>query len=91
MTVNYSPVQPVVMVPNVSGRPVPVFVSQQPLAVQAQPPQQPPPEQPVTEEDIKQVQEMFPNIDVEVIKSVFDANRGNKQTTINSLLQLNEN
>lgn len=84
---SYQPVQPVVMVPNVAGRPLPVFVTQQ----QPQPPAQPsPPTTPVTDDDVKQMQEMFPNIDVEVIRSVFEANRGNKQSTINSLLQLTD-
>lgn len=84
---NYQAVQPVVMVPNVAGRTLPVFVAQQPPA---QPVQQPPPVQPITDDDVKQVQEMFPNIDIEVVRSVLEANRGNKQGTINSLLQMTD-
>lgn len=37
-----------------------------------------------------QIEEIFPDIEKEVIKTVFEANRGNKETTINSLLQMVE-
>lgn len=81
--------QPVVFVPNVSGRALPVYV--QPQAVQ-QPIPAPVPIQPLTEEDnilfYANLMEMFPSVDKDVIKSIGEANRGNKEATINSLLQL---
>lgn len=74
-----------VMVP---GRPMPIFITPQ------HPVQQPtlPPVtvNPLSEAEFKQIHEMFPNIDTEVIKTVYEANRGNKDSTINSLLQMNE-
>ncbi|XP_033216500.1 toll-interacting protein-like [Belonocnema kinseyi] len=45
---------------------------------------------PHAEEELKQIAEMFPNIDKEVIKSVYDVQGGQRATTINALLQMSE-
>ena len=47
-----------------------------------------PPGPPYTEEDFKQVKDMFPNLEDDIIQSVFAANNGNKDATINNLLQM---
>ncbi|XP_065357782.1 toll-interacting protein-like [Calliphora vicina] len=72
-----------IMVP--PGRPTPIFITphQQVQHSPAHPPL-------ISEADLKQVREMFPNIDAEVVKTLFEVNRGNKDSTINSLLQMNE-
>jgi len=53
-----------------------------------QPQPQPAPARPVTDEDVADMHDMFPDIEVEVIKSVLEANRGDKDATINNLLQM---
>ncbi|XP_078042371.1 toll-interacting protein B [Augochlora pura] len=45
---------------------------------------------PNAEVELKQIMEMFPNLDKEVIKSVYDVNQGKKAVTINSLIQMCE-
>lgn len=46
----------------------------------------PPP--PVTEESVKRMQEMFPTIDAEVIRSVLEASHGNSDQAVSNLLQM---
>ena len=78
---------PIMVVPSVGGSRVAA-----PMAVYQAPPATIPPPQSfvLSETELKQIEEMFPNIDKEVIKTVFEANRGNKDGTINSLLQMCE-
>ncbi|XP_022823779.1 toll-interacting protein B-like [Spodoptera litura] len=66
---------------------MPMYSAPQPQPMM--PPQQPPPP-PITAEQLQQIEEMFPSMDKEVIKSVLEANGGNKDATINSLLQMSE-
>ena len=49
----------------------------------------PPPEVTVREEDLKSIQEMFPSIELDVIKSVLTSERGNLDRAINNLLEIN--
>jgi len=42
----------------------------------------------VTDEDVAVVKDMFPDVEVDVIKSVLEANRGDKDATINNLLSM---
>jgi len=48
-----------------------------------------PPSNPIREDDVKTLQEMFPKIEVDVIKSVLTSERGNLDRAINNLLELN--
>jgi len=57
-------------------------------AAKPPPQQQPVAAQPITDEDVAVVKDMFPDVEVDVIKSVLEANRGDKDATINNLLSM---
>ncbi|XP_047364578.1 toll-interacting protein A-like [Vespa velutina] len=89
----YMPGPSVMMVPSAKmfsmASYTPVYTSPQPISAVTTPPVIPS-LLPNAEVELKQLAEMFPNIDKEVIKSVYDVNQGKKDITINSLLQMCE-
>ncbi|XP_074595495.1 toll-interacting protein-like [Brevipalpus obovatus] len=65
---------------------IPATVGGQPITVSPAPPPQP--QVIIKEEEVNQIQEMFPNIDQEVIRTVLESSRGNKERAINNLIQM---
>ncbi|XP_074026155.1 toll-interacting protein [Leptinotarsa decemlineata] len=83
----YGATHPIMVVPRAGAVPVkPLKVYSAPSVPVAEPP----PVSLLSESDLKQIEEMFPNIEKDVVKTVFEANRGNKESTINSLLQMSD-
>lgn len=57
-------------------------------APQQVPAARPPAPTTMSEDDLNQIKDMFPDTDMEVIKSVAESQRGNKDATINALLSM---
>lgn len=47
-------------------------------------------QQTYSEADLESIKEMFPSFDAEVIKSILESNHGNKESSIEALLQMSE-
>lgn len=82
--------QPMVMMPMPAQVPPAVHVPPPNTMATVIPPEaaQPRPAYVPTAEDIGHIREVFPETDDEVIKSILEANRGNKESSINALLSM---
>ena len=76
------------------GRPL---VGYHPVPVQTLPPvhvdrsQNPPlPPAVISDEDVSQLRDMFPSIEVDVIRTLLENERGNRDRAVNLLLQMSE-
>jgi len=66
-----------------------VYQSNQPVTNVVQPPHPSPPRAPAfNPDDFKQLKEMFPNMDEDVIKSVYEAGGFHKDSAANALLSM---
>ncbi|KAG8190318.1 hypothetical protein JTE90_014424 [Oedothorax gibbosus] len=59
-----------------------------PMFSAPQPRNPPPPE--FSEDDLRQIKEMFPNMEGDIVRAVFESNNGHKEHTINALLELGD-
>jgi toll-interacting protein len=67
-----------------------VFQTQTPVSAATGPPAPAPPPPTFSEEDFKQLKELFPDVDEEVVKSIYEAQRYNKDGTANAILSMSE-
>lgn len=71
-----------------AAQPVALTPGQQaPLPVHVQPAPAPQPVV-ISAEDVRQLQDMFPTLEVDVIKTILESERGNKDRAVNALLQM---